>query len=419
MKETTIQLHKGVQFTSIVEPKFKTSVISVIMLLPAEPEKYAELAMLRNVLLNSCEKYPNAALMSEQMQNLYGASLNSGIGVIGNTWQTEYFVSVIGDDYALEGENLCMEAASLLLECLLHPNVKQNAFDDVAFRTEQQELLDTIDSEVNNKRNYAIKKARKVIFEGETNSYSVYGTREEVLALTPEKIYKTYQEVLQKAQLLIYYVGADEAPGLPELFRNAFAERDVSQMLFNAPSPCKPETVTARETMDVQQCQLLMAFKIPEVSQETLRVCSMMFGGAPFSLLFSNVREKMSLCYYCSSSVFLGKNTILVSSGVSAENLEKTRTAILEQLNLLKTGQFEDKLLTDATRYLTNALRLSGDTPSSCINEAFECFIREDHANLKERIALYESVTREDIIRTANALILDSVYILENEEANA
>ena len=416
MNENTVQLHEGVQLTSIVEPKFKTSTLSVVMLVPSQPEQNAKLAMVRNLLLNSCAKYPNSAKMSEKMQELYGAALNSSIGVIGSTWQADFSVTAIADAYALEGEKLTLESAELLLECLLHPNVKDNAFDETAFRTERQELLDTLESEINNKRSYAIKKARRTIFKDECNAYPVYGTKEEVLALTPEAVYETYQELFEKAQILIYHIAPVEVPELTELLSRAFAERKAPALTFQAVSPRKPEPVTVTECMDVQQCQLLMAFKIPEVSQEALRMCSLMYGGAPFSLLFSNVREKESLCYYCSSSVFYGKNTLLVSSGVSPENLERTQQAILEQLDLLRNGEFEDKLLTDAQRYLINALRLSGDTPSSCLNEVFETFIREDHAGMQERIALYQKITREDIIQTANALRLDSVYILRQEE---
>ncbi len=416
MKKLAEQLCPGVQFMSMIEPKFKTSNLFIIMMLPAEPEKYAALSLAKNILLNSCAKYPSVSAMSEKMQDLYGASVSSSVGIIGNTWQVDFSASVISDRYALEGEKLCLETADLLLECLLHPNAENHAFNQTAFCTEQQEMLDNIESEINNKRSYAMKRAKEIIFQGEVNAYPIYGSREEVLALTPEQVYAAYQELLQKAQILIYYVGTEAVPELPEMFRKAFSGRTVQDLAFYAPSPCKSESAMIKEKLDVRQCQLIMAFKISETEQEVLRLCSLMFGGAPFSLLFSNVREKMSLCYYCSSMVLYGKNTMLVSSGVSPENIEKTRLAILDQLELLKTGQFDEKLLTDAKRYLINALRLSGDTPSSCITEEFECFIRKDHAGLEERIAICEKITKEDIIRTACALKQDSIYILEQED---
>ena len=120
----------------------------------------------------------------------------------------------------------------------------------------------------------------------------------------------------------------------------------------------------------------------------------------------------MSLCYYCFSTIVYGKNTVIVSSGVAQENIEKAREAILDQIALLQNGEFEDKLLTDAKRYLINALKLTGDTPASCIGEAFERFLREDHIGTKEQLEIYQNLTREEIIQTAKSLRLDSVYIL-------
>ncbi|MDE7093833.1 MAG: insulinase family protein, partial [Oscillospiraceae bacterium] len=186
---------------------------------------------------------------------------------------------------------------------------------------------------------------------------------------------------------------------------------------FYSPSACKSEPVVVRESMKVNQCQLLLALKSNQnISFELFRMTSLILGGTPFSLLFSNVREKLSLCYYCSSKDIRSKNSIIISSGVSAENLEKTQQAILEQLELLQKGEFDDNLLTNAKRYIINALRLTGDTPSSCVAEVLERFIREDHASVEERIALFEQITKQDIIATANTLQLDSVYMLEQEE---
>ena len=258
-----------------------------------------------------------------------------------------------------------------------------------------------------------MKQARQTIFKDEPNSCPLYGTTEQVLALTPKEVYEAYLEILKNAQILIYYIGAEEAPELSDMFQKAFIDRQAPQIRVHVPSLCKPEPVTVTESLEVGQSQLIMAFKIDDShSQEALRMCSLMFGGAPFSLLFSNVREKMSLCYYCSSSIIYGKNTMIVSSGVSQENIQKTREAVLEQLEMLKNGSFEESLLTDAKRYLINALNLTGDTPSSCIAEAFERFLRADHAGIQERIQLYQNLTREDIIQTAKAFQLDSVYIL-------
>ena len=414
MKEISYTLAEGVELTSITEQKFKTTNISIVMLMPCQPEQFAAWALVPSLLLNSCEKYPSIAKMTERTQELYGAYLDSGISLTANTWEMRLSIASISDAYAFDGEKVREEIAKLLLECILHPNLEgEKAFSEAAFQTEQREVLEIIENEVNNKRSYALRKAKRVIFSGESTAYPLYGTKEEVLALTPEAVYEAYQEILQKAQILIYYVGADNAPELPEMFRQAFSARKAPELCVISDSSCKEEPAVVKEEMEVSQSQLIMAFKSEEIqSREAFRMCSLMFGGAPFSLLFKNVREKMSLCYYCSTGLVFGKNAILVKSGVSQENIEKARQAITEQLEVIQKGEFDDKLLADAQRYLTNALKLTGDTPTSYISEALDKFIRPDHADTAELIRLYENLTKEDIIREAKALRLDTVYVL-------
>ncbi|MDE6657331.1 MAG: insulinase family protein [Oscillospiraceae bacterium] len=418
MKEITKDLCEGVQLTCITEPKFKTSDIAVVMLMPAEPEHYAKWSLAHSILLNSCKKYPSVAEMSKKLQELYGSHINGSIFVSGDVFHMNFTISAIADSYALNGEKLRQEVTEFLLECLLHPllNSDNNAFTEQAFQTELQDLLDMIGGEINDKRSYASKRLKEIAFAGEIASYTCYGTKEEALALTPEIVYQAYLEFLEKAKILIYYVGSENALELENLFLNAFKPRKLQDLGFYATSACKSEPVVVRESMNVNQCQLMLALKSNQnPTAEQLHMTSLMLGGAPFSLLFSNVREKLSLCYYCSSKNIRPKNSIVISSGVSAENLETTQKAILEQLELLQKGEFDDMLLINAKRYIINALRLTGDTPSSCVAEALERFIREDHASVEERIALFEQVTKEDIIATANTLQLDSVYILEQE----
>ena len=166
--------------------------------------------------------------------------------------------------------------------------------------------------------------------------------------------------------------------------------------------------------MDVAQSKLVVAFKGTEkLGEEQFRMFSAVFGGTPFSMLFQNVREKLSLCYYCASRVIAGKNTLIVDSGVELANAEKAHEAILEQLEAMKRGEFPDELLENTKYSMVNALKGIGDTPMSCISEVHQRFVMQDDAGVEERIARYLALTREDIIAAANAMREDTVYLMQ------
>ncbi len=402
---------------TVTEPKFKTGTLTVMLLLPIIPEKNAAYALALSLLTQSCRKYPDTAAMTVRLDNMYGASLNSSVSVNGNVMQLMISGSTIANRYALHGENLAREMSELICDCILDPNAENGAFKESEFKIQKQELLDTIDAEINNKRNYAFLRAKKTAFAGEPDAYPVYGTREDALRLTSEEVYAAYEEILRRAAIRIYYVGPEPEPQLAETFSAAFAgrERSPEPLVYYAPSPCKPEPVTVREPMDVTQSKLVMVFKGSGLPTEAFRMMSAVFGGTPFSLLFMNVRERLSLCYYCSSWLMTGKDAMVVNSGVELANAERAKEAILEQLAILRQGDFDDALLENIKQSMVNALRSIGDTPNSCISDMYERFYRQDDADVETRIQRYLAITKEDVSAAARAVRLDTVYLMQQE----
>lgn len=69
-----------------------------------------------------------------------------------------------------------------------------------------------------------------------------------------------------------------------------------------------------------------------------MRLMNALLGGTPHSLLFQNVREKMSLCYYCASSYDRHKGVFLIDSGVEETDAARAEEAVLEQLDRASRG---------------------------------------------------------------------------------
>ncbi len=416
MNEITQELGKGITLTRITEPKFKTNTIMVMLLVPVTPERNAAYALAQSLLTQSCRKYPDNASMTIRLDEMYGASLNSSMSVNGGVMQILLSGSVIANRYALAGEDLLGDLTDLLLNCLFDPNVKNNAFDAGEYKIQRKELLDAIEAMINNKRGYALVRARQIAFAGEPDAYLVYGTREDVEKLDAASVYQAYKELLRRAVIRIYSVGPECPDSLAERLQAAFgqlSDRAPEQLPYEAPSPVKasPESVT--EPMDITQSKLVLAFKGENLPYEAFRLFSAVYGGTPFSMLFSNVREKMSLCYYCASRVIAGKDTLMVDSGVELANAEKAKNAIIAQLDAMKNGEFSDMILENAKHSMVNALRSIGDTPTSCISDVYERYYRQDAASVEERVQRYLALTREDIIAVANALSLDTVYLMQ------
>lgn len=400
---------------TIAEPKFKTASMMFMLLVPVMPEKNAAYALALSLLTQSCRKYPDNAAMTVALDNMYGASLNSSVSLNGSVMQLIINGSTIANRYALEGEDLAAQLTELICGCILDPNVRDGAFIESEYRIERQELLDAIDAEINNKRGYALLRARRTAFCGEPDAYPVYGTKEDVEQLTPASVYEAYREILRRAVIRVYFVAPEMPTGLDALLRERFSgvERAPEELRYFAPSPIKPAPENVTEPMDVTQSKLVMVFKAHDLNYEAFKMLSAVFGGTPFSLLFSNVREKESLCYYCASRVIAGKDTLIVDSGVELANADRTREAVLEQLAALCSGDFPEELIDHTKLAMVSALRSIGDTPSSCIFEQYERFFMQDDADVETRVQRYLALTKEQIVDAARALTLDTVYLMQ------
>ena len=126
------------------------------------------------------------------------------------------------------------------------------------------------------------------------------------------------------------------------------------------------------EEMELSQSKLVMGFRtqISAGDEEAVaeRLMCAVLGGTANSKLFNNVREKQSLCYYCSSSYDSIKGIMYINSGVEGENLEKAEKAILKEIEDMKNGEITDFEIEATKLAVVNSFKSSSDSVSGIEN---------------------------------------------------
>jgi predicted Zn-dependent peptidase len=141
-------------------------------------------------------------------------------------------------------------------------------------------------------------------------------------------------------------------------------------------------------------------------------VATDIFGGGPYSKLFSVVREKLSLCYYCSASAVRNKGFIMVDCGLEAENAQKAKDEILAQLNLVKVGDFSDFEFESSIKSIVGSLQTYQDSLGS-LDVWYALKIHNDSLYAPEEIAQrVREITREEVVSAAKGITLNTVYYL-------
>ena len=233
-----VRLGEGVHFTSIRDRKFKHNCISINLLTPLEEETVTVNAILPYLLRRGSKNCPDFTKLEQTLCELYGASLSADVGKTGGHQLLTCSIVGIDDRFALEGESVSAGCARLLGEILLAPNITQGAFPEEDFRLEQQNLIDTILADINDKRAYTVNQCRALMNEDSPLAIPKYGWVEKAREITPQAAAERYARLIDTAMVEIFFVGCGEPDGAREEFSRLFGALERHPVPFSLPPIC-------------------------------------------------------------------------------------------------------------------------------------------------------------------------------------
>ena len=410
-----VNIADGVSGLFIENNRFSTTHISVNLYLPLKKETLAVNALLPFVLSSCSAEYPDFSALNLRLNELYGADVGGVADKIGDTQVLRFFSYFIDDEYIPNGEKVADEAVELLVSMLFKPSVKDGSFLKADVEREKRLTLEKIAGIVNDKRSYAISRIISQMYKDEPFGKLKTGSADDVAAITGEDLYKAFENVLSSAQVRIQVIGKKMPDRLFERIADGLKgyERVKPAIQPSVPKKVNENVNRICDEMDVSQGKLVMGFCTDFVGTPKevafLTVFADLFGGGPYSKLFANVREKLSLCYYCAARPNLNKGYLLVDCGVESENAVKAEAEILNQLNELKAGTFTDEELQFAISSIKDSLTCLNDSQSAldgwyAMRPFGEPVSPEDYINI------IKNVTKEDVIKAAGLYKLDTVY---------
>ncbi len=415
------KLLEGVNFNHIYTSKFKTTRVSVTMLMPLEKDTAAALTILPAMLTRSCKKYPDFTMLNHELDKLYGADIYSQARKIGENLGITVSMNFIDDKFTIDNENISEKLFYLLCEIIFEPKIIDGKFDSDELEIEKAQLMDSIIAEYNDKRSYSIKKMVSTMCADEPFGIDHYGSYDNVSELTGEDVYNAWKNMLSHAKFEIFVISNCSDTSL---YENMFSSRfvDIERMVIEPKTGCKQDVLEPKEVIeqdDVSQSKLVMGFrtKFAEPADTyAVRLACDILGGNTTSKFFTNIREKQSLCYYCASRFYKNKGILIVDSGVETANIEKTKNEVLKNIKALQNGELTEYEINSAKLSMTNHFKMMTDTTSHIemwyISQLLsEEFLTPDQAS--ERIM---NVTADDVIKASKSISLDTTFVLKGRE---
>lgn len=414
----------SVRLCAVNTDKFKTCRINVSMAVPLDKNASAN-AILPFMFQRRCAKYPDFTTFNRVLDELYGASVSAGVLKRGESQVLSFNLTAIDDRFALDDDKVALSCVELLLDLIFNPVTDGESFPEDIIEQEKHLLVEAIVNEQNDKRRYALMRCESIMFENEAYGLNRLGTVDDVKALTPDVVYSAWKKVLSTATVQITMVGSMDVEPVAELLRDKFSKIERTPVAIETEfvnDNNEPKYVC--ETMPLKQGKLVMGFRTGMKSVDDhavdMRIAVDIFGGGTYSKLFTVVREKMSLCYYCSAALFNAKGIVMVQSGIEDVNEEKAKSEILNQLSLVANGDFDDEVFDSSIRSITDTIMSNSDTPEDICAWYASQLLKDELKTPESYVEEIKAVNKQQVIDAAKTITLDTVFMLKSngEEAD-
>lgn len=415
-----IELVKGVNLNIIPSKQFKTTRIFISFIKSIESKKeLAERALLANYLEMCSQNYPTQIDIARKLSQMYGASFGSSVDRRGNYQLINFSIDYIESKYLVGNEDLLSGVIEFLKEIIFNPlKVGENKnFDEETFTRQKNNTITYLNSIKEDKQAYAAAKLRKLYFNNEIQQVPSFGESEDVEKLTISDLMDAYQKMLNTDRVEIMISGDVNTDEVVNKFSVLpFKARDISQTSMSYTQEIKQEIVTQIDEEPLSQSKFDMAFRLPVVYRGDLHYAALvfnsLFGGSALSLLFTVVREKMSMAYYANSNFDPFRQLLVVQTGISYANKDKVQELILEQLERLKKGDFEDELLEQNKNNLISSYISRLDSQTSALLRAQSAALTGINVTVEEWLDNLQSITKDDVMKVAKMVELQATYML-------
>jgi predicted Zn-dependent peptidase len=254
--------------------------------------------------------------------------------------------------------------------------------------------------------------------KGDSSSIPDTGTVEQIAAVTPEALTKRLSEIINTANIEIWCAGVFDEKKLENDCIRLFARENRSPAPKAEVTPIAPrdEVNTVTEDQPVKQGKLSLGFTTsirpsPDASP-SFNLFIGVLSSSPTSKLFMNVREKLSLCYYCYAIPDRQKGTVVISSGIEVQNKDVAEHAIINEIEEIKNGNITEDELEGARMSLISSWKSIKDDELAIINWYFSQIYWGKFVSPEEYANRCVSLTASDVAYVASTLKLHTVYFL-------
>jgi len=407
----------GMKLHIIPTEKYKTNTIVFKMKAPLDKENVTKRALLPHVLQSSSKKFPTTSLLRSYLDELYGATFHVDLGKKGEYHVLSFSMEVANEKFLSDSTPLLEKAFEFLAEVITNPNIDGQSFNQTTVDNEKRSLKQRIQSVYDDKMKYSNFRLIQEMCQSEPYALHVHGQLDDVDSITASSLFDYYQNALAADELDLYVVGDVNSEEVEKIAAHLFQfKKRAPKTIDRKGYQGKPEAKEIKEEQDVKQGKLNIGFRTNvyygDEDYYALQLFNGIFGGFSHSKLFINVREKASLAYYVASRLESHKGLMLVMSGIDNKNYNQAVTIIKEQMKAMTEGEFTEEEIKQTKAVIKNQLLETIDNARGMVEILYHNVVADENISLDHWIAAMDQVTKDEIMKVAGKVELDTIYFL-------
>lgn len=416
------QIKKGIKLHLIKTEKFKTNLIAVFLTLPMARKEVTKNALISAVLRRGCKNIPTSTQISQELEEMYGASFDNGIDKIGDNHVLKFYLESINDNYLLEKNGKMLEISiEKLLEIIFEPLIEDGKFKEEYVQQEKENIKRIIAGKADNKASYAYDRCIEEMYKNKPYGLYKYGYTEDLEKITAKELYDYYLQLISKCKIDIIISGNinDEVIKIVQENENIKKLEDREPQFIKSSLEDKAEVKEKEiiEEMDVTQGKIVIGMDLHLKNKEQKYIAlvyNAILGGSANSKLFQEVREKASLAYTAGSIYIRYKSNVFIKCGIEIKNYSQAIDIIKKQLEDMKKGDFSEEELQNIKKGIISTIKSIDDEQDTEVTYFFGQELSIQKITIDEYIKKIENVTKEQIIEVANTVTINTIYFLRN-----
>lgn len=415
------EIKKGIKLHEIKTDKFKTNLIAIFLSMPITKENVTKNSLLSAILRRGSKNMPTQAQISQELEEMYGASFDCGLDKTGDNHILKFYLEAINDNFLPQtDENMLKTSIEKLLEIVFNPLVENESFKEEYVKQEKQNVKRIIEGKPDNKARYAFDRCIEEMYKNQPYGLYKYGYIEDLEQITAQDLYKYYLQMISECKIDIFVSGdIEEVTSIVEGNENIqkLQEREPNYKINKVENKEEVQENEVIEEMDVTQGKLVIGLDL-HLEKEEQKYDAMLYnailGGTANSKMFQEVREKASLAYTAGSNYVRYKSNIFIKCGIEIKNYEKAMEIIRKQLEDMEDGNFTDEDIENAKKGIISGIKGIDDEQDTEITYFFGQELTDSKTSLEEYMEKIQNVSKDDIIKIANSITINTVYFLKD-----